>query len=75
METAFSIYSNIYNYTHVVSSCGVCDYSLERAYESQKYVITMVVQNVHVDAGSAIEAETSMPTLPDYLGVSQIQTE
>ena len=37
------------------------------------YVITTVVQNA--DAKSAIEAGTSMPTLSDYLGVSQIQTE
>ena len=73
LEKAFAIYSNIYNYTHVVSSSGVCDYFLERAYESQKYVITMVVQNV--DAGSAIEAGTFMPTPPDYLVVSWIQTE
>ena len=33
----------------------------------------MVVQNA--DAKSAIEAGTSMPTLLNYLGVSQIQTE
>lgn len=50
LEKAFTTYSNIYNYTHV-ASCAACDYFLERAYESQKYVITMML-----NAGSAFEA-------------------
>ena len=37
-----SIHRTTFINTHVVASCSACDYFLERACESQKYVITFI---------------------------------